>query len=496
MTDLGVIDAFQRELEAQGAWPPKRERKMRDDLKVYRALRESDRAVLRGCHAGGWEAERKYIVDPLAERIPGAFADLIYGEAPTFTAAATSDQDHLDEMVQANGLVDQFQEGVGISSGEGSAWWRVVADRSLVYPSIEFHSRLAVVPSFAGRQLRAVAFFEELERPPTDREDEKSVWWYVAIEGRGATRNLLFRADDRSSGLGKSMPLTSHYFTVDLPEEWNHGLDVILAGYVPNVNGGGRSGSGRTVGRSDYTGVKDLLLELNEAATIGSENMGLTAKKRVVLTPEYLDAEGNFPAGVDVLLASNTDRDPDDPTKGLVQLEWSFDAAPLVQWIEHTEEKALTRARVAPQLVGRNTESAQTGPAFRARLLDSLLAAGGKARPWDTEGPKMLEAAQLVDSLPIDRGGFGRPWAKAGEAPAVERASALPVDEREEAERVVTEVGGEVLSRRTAVEERHPEWDEVRVDKEMAQIAEFEPTAPAPFDPYAEPPANVPPEDT
>lgn len=487
MADLGLLDQFQRQLEAAGQWPPPNEAAMRRALRIYRALRESDRSVLRGCHTPGWDADRKYVVDPLAERIPGAFADLIYGEAPAFTAGNDADQPHLDELIQANGFVDQLQEAVGISSGEGSVWWRIIADRSLPYPTIEWHSRLTVVPSFSGRQLRAVAFFQDLERPRSDQSD-KSVWRYVEIKARRASRNLLYRAEDGTSGLGKPQPLTSHWFTEDLPEQWNHSLDEILGGYIPNVSGGGRNGAAAAVGRSDYHGVKDLLLEMNEAATIGSENMSLTAKKRVVLTPEYLDAEGQFPAGVDVLLASNTDRDPDDPTKGLIQLEWSFDAAPLIAWREHLEEVALTRARVAPQLVGRNTESAQTGPAFRARLLDSLLAAGGKARPYDTAVPQVLLAAQLVDQLPLEQGGFGHPWSGAGEAPAQERASALPVDDREEAERISTEVGGEFLSRQTAIEERHPDWNDERVQEELSRIKEYEPVAPAPIEPFVQPP--------
>jgi hypothetical protein len=479
-----LLDAFQRQLEATNGWPPPGERRMRADLEIYRALRESDRDVLRR-HVG-WEADRKYVVDPLAERIPGAFADLIYGEAPEFTAANEADQDHLDEMVEANGLVDELQAGVGISCGEGSAWWRILADRSCPYPTIEWHSRLSVVPSFSGRQIRAVAFVEELERPPFDNEDDcKSVWRYVELQVRGATRNLLYRAEDRNDGLGRQQELSRHYFTEDLEPEWNHGLDLLLAGYIPNVSGAGKA---RILGRSDFHGVKDLLLELNEAASIGSENMKLTAKKRIVVPQKYLTADGEFPAGVDVILASEADDDPDKPDKGLIQLEWSFDAGPLIEWIEHTEEKALTRARVAPQLVGRNTEGAQTGPAFRARLLDSLLAAGGKARPWDTGVPQLLRAAQMVDELPLERGGFGHGWAAAAEAPAAERASALPVDEGEEANRITTERGAEILSRRTGIEERHPDWSEDRVLDELKRIDE---DAPAPAaDPFAPPPPS------
>lgn len=479
-----VLDMFQAKLERAGSWPPPGEEKLRKDLEVYRALRESDRDILR--RESAWEPERKYVVDPLGERIPGAFADLIYGEAPEFTAAAEGDQAHLGEMVEANGLADELRGGVGISSSEGASWWRIIADRSCPYPTIEWHSRLAVVPDFSGRQLRAVAFVQELQRPPFEDGDSKAVWRYVEIQVQGRSRNLLFRAEGPKDGLGKPQALDRHWFTEDLAPEWKHGIPMILAGYIPNVNGGAHS---RVMGRSDYHGVKDLLLELNEAASIGSENMKLTAKKRIVAPKRYLTADGEFPAGVDVLLAEETDSDPDKPDQGIVQLEWSFDASSLVEWIEHLTDTALTRARVAPQLVGRYTEGAQTGPAFRARLLDSLLAAGGKARAWDTGVPKVLLAAQMVDALPIEQGGFGHTWQKPSVAPGVKRASALPVDETEEANRIAAERGSEILSRRTAVEQRHPDWPEERVEEEMQRLKEDEP--PPAADPFAEPPEQT-----
>lgn len=483
MPDFALLDSFQGKLEGANSWPPPGERRMRADLEVFRALRESNRSVLR--RESKWDPDRKYVVDPLAERIPGAFADLVYGEAPAFTAATDADQPHLDEMIEANGLVEELQGGVGISSSEGAAWWRILADRSCPYPTIEWHSRLSVIPSFSGRQLRAVAFVEELDRPPFEDADSHAVWRYVEVQVRGVCRNLLFRAEDAKDGLGKAMPLTGHYFTEDLEPQWVHGLDLLLAGYVPNVSGSGRA---RVAGRSDYHGVRDLLLELNEAASIGSENMKLTAKKRVVVSKRYLTESGEFPEGVDVLLAEETDTDPDKPAQAPQVLEWSFDAGALVEWIEHLTDTTLTRARVAPQLVGRYTEGAQTGPAFRARLLDSLLAAGGKARAWDAAVPKLLMAAQLVDQLPLEQGGFGHAWAAAQDPPGVKRASALPVDETEESQRIATERGSEVLSRRTGIEQRHPDWEDPRVLEELRRIAE---DAPVPAeDPFA-PPAPV-----
>jgi hypothetical protein len=222
---------------------------------------------------------------------------------------------------------------------------------------------------------------------------------------------------------------------------------------------------------------------LNEAATVGTENMRLTGKKRAVVTPDMLDAQGNFPTGADVWVRADTDGDPDKKTDSLIQVEWEFDATALIEWAEHLADTALTRARVAPQLVGRFTEGAQTGPALRARLLDSILAAEGKARAWDAEVPNVLLAAQLVDALPEQDGGFGHDWSAAQTAPGVKRKDSLPVDEDDQVARLAQEISAEILSRKTAIEERHPEWESDRVDQELQQIeADLPQPAENPFD--------------
>lgn len=412
-------------------------------------------------------------MDPLAERVPQTFADLLYGEAPKITAANTADQDQLDELIEGNRLPAQINDAASLCAAEGEVWWRVHADRgNAEVPTIAFHSRRKVWPlMLAGRPV-AVAFVQEL--PSVD--ESRARWRYVEVQTEGRTENRLYRSEESAvQNLGNAVPLTDHPQTADLDEGWDHGLSVMLAGRI--TNGPQRP----AFGRSDYEGIKDLLLALNEATSIGAENARLTAKKRIVIDPSYLDESGAFPAGVDVLLRNKTDQNPEDASAGLAQLEWSFDAGALILWTEYLADTALTRARVAPQLVGRNTENAQTGPALRARLIDTVLAAQGKGRAWDDGLPQALLAAQLVDQLPEEKGGFGHSWSAAGEPPAVERKSVLPEDEDAQVQRLATEVGSELLSRKSAIRTRHPEWDDDQVKAELDQIVSEQPTVAEPF---------------
>ncbi len=492
-------DQLQRHLEALDEWPPKREASILKDLYLWMAFREGDPDLLK---PEDWRDGRKYVVDPLAARIAEAKADLVFGEEPDFSSHATGDQTLLEDLVEQNELPDELQQACEVQVSEGEAWWRILVDKdALDHPIIEWHSRTSVYPLYRGRKLFAAAFISVFE-------EDKRAWRYVEIHAEGVVLNRLYEVPmaqtntDRKIGggipqatmpgkpFGDPVDLNSRPETEGIPSEWEHDLGVMLCGRVIN-----KRGRNRRVGLSDYRRARDLLYSLNEACTIGHENLRLTAKKRMVTTSAALTASKVNDAGVNVpafdpaeeaWLADQLDeelgRDNKDPFK---ILEYSFDADALISWDSHLEDKILIRCRTAPQLVGKNTEGAQTGPALRARLLDSILDANSRGTKWDKTAPEALMAAQLVDKLPTEQGGFGRAWTSADEAPTMERKSALPEDEDGQVLRLSTEVGSELLSKQTAIEERHPEWDEKRVLEEMMRIAN-EGGGPAPPPPDGE----------
>lgn len=460
-------------LEAAEEWPPKDEQSVRETILLWQAFRESDRTRLT---PDLWERDRKLIIDPLPERIAEAFADLIFGEDPEFTAADDTDQDNVDGLIDDNDLPSELQRAEAICSSEGEVWWRILIDKdAALYPRIEWHSRLACIPLYRGRDVIAVAFFSTV----ASEGEGARVWRYLEVQAAGINLNRLYRG--ASDKLGERVKLTDQDATKDLRDEWRHDLPGLLAGRVVN-----RVGRNPRLGISDYAGVRDLLDALNEAATIGQENARLTAKKRVVIPQRFLDKDGNFPTGAEVIIATETDQDPDKPGQGLAQVEFSFDAAALIAYKSDLTDTILTRCRVAPQLVGRQTgNTPESGTALRARLLDSVLAANGKARFWDDALPKVLSLAAQADALPGEKGGNGRKWAKPAEPPSVKRASVLPEDESDIAERHALEVQAEIKSRQTAIEEAHPDWSEERVTEELRRIRED--TAVALADPPPEP---------
>jgi hypothetical protein len=444
------------------------------DIALWVALRESDRDGVKGL-ISNWPADRDYRVDPLPDRICQAFADLLFGEDPSFTPGQEGDREALEALVEANDLPSEFRRWSADCSSEGEIWWRVYSNSEISdFPIVEAHSRLDVLPLFRGRRIPAVGFFSDLWTNEVQIEGQLhiEVWRHVEIQTQGYVRNLLYKGDLVS--LGQERPLTDRPETQDLEEEWDHGLEVMLAGRVPN-----KLGRDWRLGLSDFQGIRDQLLDLNEARTIMAENARLTARKRMVVPAAALDANGNFDAGSDVLTVESLDTDLDDKgSKGpYAILEYTFDASALIAYIDDLIKVALTRVGLTPQFgsgedSGSSRGGAFSGTALRTKLIPTRLAAAGKARYWDDAIPKIVQALQLVDALPTESGGCGHHWTGPKDLPVVERSNALPEDPTEEVTRHVAAVAGEVESVETAVRELNPDKDDKWVNEELDRIKE------------------------
>lgn len=446
-----------------GQWPPKVDGGAWEVVSRWRAFRDGDTETLR--RIARFErpdgSDRGYFCDPMPEKIATTYANLIFGENPDFTAANEGDQDRLTELVDENGLPSELQLASDLCVAEGEVWWRWLIDPAQAdVPLMRFHSRAQVLALFRGRKPVAAGFVFVI-----DEHDEK-VWRLVEIHGDGEVLNVLF--EGTRSSIGMRVNLQSRAETADLPDRWSHGLPM-LCGRVLN-----KLGRNPRLGVSDFKGVEDYLLALNETATIGQENARMTLKRRVVVPQRFLNADGTFPAGAEVIVATDTDSDPDKPGQGLAQIEWSFDAQAFISYKQELEQTIAARVGLVPQIMGlgaaTNDGTAASGTSIRLRFLTSTLAAEGKARHWDDSLPYALGLGQRLAALPVKQGGLGQSWADPLTDPTVERQGALPEDQTEEATRHAALIGAEVESRQTAIENMHPDWDETRVLEELARI--------------------------
>ena len=474
-------DTLIQRLEATTQWPP--DRPIIDRVSFLAALREADEQALRTII--DWDRDRDYIPDPLPSVIARAHADLLWGESPEIDPADEADEPLLAAIVEGCDLESEGHRSGMVASSEGEVWWHAYVDRLAAdTPLIQFASRAAVVPLWRSGRPIAVAFVTRVAA------SDSEVLRLVAVHERGRVLHRLYKGDRQQ--LGKRVPLTSHPDTESLMEEWRHDLGVMLAGRILNKP----ANQAWNLGASDYQGVERLFLALNEASTISVEGARLTAKPRLFVDRKYLNSDGDFPADSDVFQLDQRDGSDGDKA-GIVAVQYDFKAQELISYMRDLTDRAITRAGLVAQWVGASVDGrAETGTALRVRMIPATLTAQGKARYSSAGIADALHAAMLLDSLPVERGGFGRAY-KLLERPAVTFSDPIPNDEQEEAQRLGLLTSAEIQSRRISVENLHPDWTEQQVDEELQRLAEdfggtVEPVMP-PHDNQPDPPNADPP---
>lgn len=477
-------------LRAARKWPIPQEIVVRRQLAVWAALRENHEATIRLLMQ--WPGDRPLLIDNLPEKIGSAYGDLLFGEAPEFKPATDGDADRLRDLVQP--WMGELPAAETTCVTEGEVWWRITTDPELTHPVLSWHSRTDVVPLLRGRNVLAVAFISRL---PQIGNDKDTVYRHVELHDRGLVVNLLFQG--RSEVLGSPVDLARHMETSELAERWDTGVDGLLAGRIVN-----RWGRRPLVGVSIYAGVWTRMLALNEATTVGRENMRLTAKKRAVVPSSALRSPGNidptgvpmigdrpaesidrgdgvripvrqgatFDAGEDILVADSLDMDEGDDRHGPFKiLEYEFDAEALIAWLRFEIETICQRCDLVPQFIGSGDFGiGASGTALRVRLLPTENAAESRGKAWDPELPVITQRGQLLEVQPAVYGGAGIAWTNPGGLPIVTRAPALPDDENEIASRHAQLRAADLISIETSLRERFPGREDDWYEDERGRI--------------------------
>jgi hypothetical protein len=469
-------DQLLAELDAATAWPLPRECEAHRAVLRGRALRKGEGEALKAMHTA-WGVDRDYVPDPLAKRIAFGFADFLFADEVEITDSNEDEQAQaeLDALVEANRMASGLHrtERCIISEGERYGKWHVNRAVAAV-PLLTWSSRLTVVPLFYGERLLAAAFVteraREMDRNPEgiyDSEMPAIVWRHAEIHTAGRVVNVLYRGDPDTLGVRK--PLTEQAATAGYADEWVHGLPMLAFRVVNDLD------DDDTLGVSEYEQVESLLLALNEAVTIASENARLTGQDRIFAAGKLRQIDGSFDASlqvyeVDTNPATTLGESPSNPS--IYGVEKRYDAEPLWLHITSLVKTIVSRVGLVPQWIGQQVDghgAAESGVARRLVFLPTTLAANGKIREWQDTLPGQLHNALRIIALPVPQGGFGR-----GQAPelppTVEFTDPLPSDTGEVTLDVTTAVAGEVMSRRTAVRTLHPEWSEAQWDAELDEI--------------------------
>lgn len=454
---MGIMTQLATRLGVTQTWPPAGQREIWEEVELFQALRLSDETRIRMEASIGWW--KPYVLSPVPRMVSRASANLLFGEAATFSAENENDQDNLDRIIIENGLHSEAHRAAVISSSEGEVWGRiVVAPDVLDVPIIEFVSRRNVIPHFAGRFVQGATFVTEWATGTSE------VVRLLETYDAGSIESLLCRGTRTT--LGQPIGLDSFDPTRGRQEMVLTGIDWPLVAFIPNT-----IDADVTRGYSDYAGLRDRFLALNEAATVGQANLRLAGRKRALVDGAYLNRNMRLDTDDDVLIRTDGNGVDGDPAKALQIIDYAFQAKETIAWVDHLLDTTLAMAGISPQSVGRNVDGgAISGTALKLKMSHSLMEAAGKQRHFAKGLKRLLRAAQIIDGRSIGEGGFARSYVARDSEPSITFGDGLPRDDMETADEIMKLVSADALSIEQRVERANPDFTEQQMTDEIDRL--------------------------
>lgn len=457
---LNVISAANAHVLGRHAWPPPGQREVWNRIDLWAAFRRSDEAAIKQ-HAGvPWA--RRYIQGPVPRLIARAKGNLLYGEPCDVAPASESDVANMDRICRENAIADghsaELHRAAVIASSEREVWGRiVVAPQLLDVPIIEFCSRRHVIPRFAGRFVVGATFVKEWQ------EGARRVWRLLEHYDAGTIKSELYLGTPNL--LGAEVSLDSFDPTKGVEQLVLTGFDRPLCVFIPNALDGDPCG-----GYSDYQGLEERFLAVNEAATVAQENLRLAGQQRALVDARYT-RNGKLLPGHDVWVRSSESAVAGDAGKALQVIDYDFKGQAITEYTDSLIDATLSFGGASPQLVGRSVDGgALSGTALRLKLTHSLMEAAGTGGFFDRGVQRLVRMAAVIDSRPVGQGGFGRRWATPDEDPSITRGDGLPRDDMEAAQWLVLAFGAEAISLEERVRWLHPDWRQNKLDEEVARL--------------------------
>jgi hypothetical protein len=406
---------------------------------------------------------------PIAGDIASISADLLFGEPPKLTSTASQDQ--LDNYIE-DGLFPKMREAAEAQSGIGGVYLVNVWDKAIhPRPWITAVQADVGVSEFSRDRLSAVTFWRVM------KSESGKVWRHLERHEPGRILHALYEGTNEI--LGQKVPL------VELGAEYpdllaiaaslsngdviETGLDRLTVRYCPNMlpNRIWREVPGAApIGRSDYAGIEDLMASLDFVWTSWLRDIDL-ARSRLIVPQNAVDSLGEgqgavFDSDRKLLLALSMSPSPDQ------------DEITMVQFTIRVEEHERTTAALTSQIVnsagysaydysGESEGSALTATEIVQKRRKSLMTRDKKIQ---YVSPELAEAT--LTNLMLERSIFGRNVTL--ELPDVEFPDGVSESPQEVAQYVSLLESAKALSVDTKVRMVHPDWDDARVEKEVAAI--------------------------
>lgn len=432
---------------------------------------------------------------PLAKLMAEATADLMVGERPLFRTAEPDDQQNLDRIVWENDLVSQLHSAIMASSSEGGIYIKVLASdatpRSRRSPIIQFINEENVIPVFIGEELVEATIVTEYAHPR-----DGMVFRLLEIHAPGSVTYQLRECKDVGSSRGNEVPLATLEATKDLRPLRLEGelADMMLIDYIRNQN----DPEGTPYGISDYQGLDGLFADACEAHTVSQE--ALRASLPWEFVPKSMEKDARkLQRRIMTYDDKHKQMGADKPNVESVQHD--FKGTEFQNHVKGIVELvAMAGGHSMSLLQGDVSGGANSGLAVKLKMVRSSLKAAGKAHRYELALSRVLRNASILDAQQIGRKPANH-WTDATSLVAVQFMDGLPTDEQQQATTLAAKVAAGIISKKQAIRELHPTWNDEQVQEELDAIdneasdpgfaaalnrAITNPLAPAPADPAAQ----------
>jgi A118 family predicted phage portal protein len=363
--------------------------------------------------------ERHHV--PVPADIATLSADLLFSEAPRILPPDdTSDEvkARIDTVVNNATNHSKFLEAAELAAALCGVYLRIVWDSEVAdHPMLDVVYPDQAVPTFRWGKLVEVTFWDVVE---TDKGGR--VWRHLEHHAPGRIEHALYKGE--KNNLGQLVPLTDHTATewlaeyVDADAGMPTGTENLTAAYIPNALPSRQHGDNPDTapyGRSDYEGVEQLFLDLDDAYTSWMRDIRL-AKSRIFVDEHALQDNGpgkgmSFDPDHEVYTQLRGYGAISEDNRNMVQAQqFAIRDKEHRESIKHILANILRATGYSPSTFGEEAPSSQTtAKEIRSREQASKRTWTKKQRHWEAQLKPLLETllevdAFLFESSPIPQG--------------------------------------------------------------------------------------------
>ena len=405
---------------------------------------------------------------PVAGDIASTSADFLFSEMPdvkiteAHTEGADADakdtQDRLNTIIDESDIYSRLLEGGETASSMGGTFIKIDWDRDLK----DFPIPIMVQPdnclwTFKWGFLQEVKFFKTIAHP-------KSNLYYRLVETRqkGVIINELYRGT--MNKLGDKIPLDRREETQGMDEVIEHGLDSILAWYVPNKKPN-RLWRGSALGQSDLQSIIGLMDSIDEAYTNWVRDLRIGRGR--IIVPDYMleNNNGKFNFDIDKEVFTSLNQGPAGTDGGEVDsVQFDIRAEQHYKTVKELLEKAYSMAGYSPASFGMGESTGNaTATEIKQQQSKSFKTSAKKAKYWTSTLQDMFYWLLQVDNLIFD--------SNSGDyKPQVNIQDSVQTDPMEQADSINKLTQAEAISIDTKVRKLHPNWTEKQIKSEVERI--------------------------